>query len=111
MSGDHRHEKSQPKPERPNPEGSELDRKDQGDHWQWRAVRHEQFEEAETVAPEADDQNDRKAHDSEDPREAELAGRGEGMEPGDNSERQKPQEIRHKDECEQGEDIGDELLS
>ena len=77
VPGDHRHEQSQAQAERAHHEGDELDRRNQRDHDQWRAVRHEQREELQAMLPEADDQDDREAQDREHAGDAEMAGRRE----------------------------------
>src|SRR5512139_2010299 len=109
VAGDHRDEKPEAEAERTHHERDELNRGDQRNHDQRRTVRHEQRKEFQAVAPEADDQDDREAHDGEDAGDAEMAGRGERMEPRHDADRHQPEKVRDQDEHEQRKDVGGEL--
>src|SRR5439155_18927809 len=93
MTGDHGNEQSQPQAERTHHEGDEFDRCDQRYHDRGRAMRHEQREEMQSMAPESDDQHDREAQNGEHAGDAEMAGGSEGMEAWNDPERQQAEEI------------------
>ena len=104
MTRHHRDEQSQREAERAHHEGDELDRRDEGDHRQRGAVRHEQTEELEPVLPETDPKYDRERDDREDTGNGEVAGEGKGVH-AKNPQRHQPEQIGEQDEHEQAEHV------
>src|SRR3546814_14835415 len=99
MAGGHRDEQSESKAERADEERHQLDRGDQPQQPPGRAVRDEKREEMQTVAPETDDQHDRKAKDREKTGDREVARHGEGMQ-AEQAEGHATETVPHQDETE-----------
>src|SRR3546814_12968155 len=79
VAGGHRDEQSQRKAERADEERHQLDHGDQPQQPPGRAVRDEEREEMQAVAPETDDQDDREAQDRKKTGDREVARHGERM--------------------------------
>src|SRR3546814_1552136 len=77
VAGGHRDEQSQRKAERADEERHQLDHGDQPQQPPGRAVRDEEREEMQAVAPETDDQDDREAQDRKKTGDREVARHGE----------------------------------
>src|SRR5918993_5850373 len=74
-------------------------------------MRHEERKEAQAVSPEADDQDRREAQYGEHARDAEMACGGEGVQTGNDGNRNQAEQVGHKDEGEQREDEREVALS
>ena len=67
---------------------------------------HEQREEVEAMLGEADDQDDREAHDRQYASGGEMAGEGKGVKP-HQTQRQQAQKVSQQNEHEERKDVGD----
>src|SRR3546814_7044499 len=103
MAGGHRDEQSESKAERAGEERHQLDRGDQPQQPPGSAVRDEKREEMQTVAPETDDQHDRKAQEREKTGDREVARHGEGMQ-AEKAEGHQTDHVQNQDEQEARED-------
>ena len=111
VAGGHRDEKTQCEAEGANEEGEKLDERDEPEQPPGRAVRHEQAEEMQAMAPEADDKNRTKAENRENRSDRQVAGYGESVRAGNDTDRHHAHEVGEEDEHEKREDQGHIFLA